>query len=625
MAVNLSPVGGVAAQFFDNSGNVLTGGKIYTYTAGTTTNQATYTSATGVTAHSNPIILDASGRVPSGEIWLTDGLSYKFLIKTSTEVLIGSYDNIAGINSNFINFLTETEIQTATAGQTVFTLTTMDYQPGTNSLSVFVDGVNQYDGVTYAYVETNSTTVTFSAGLHVGALVKFTTAQTLSSGVTDASLVVYDPPFTGSVPTTVQAKLEQEFSTIDFGDTDGVGTVTLNVPAEYTTIQDAFDFLANKSIVAGTTVTIKVADGTYTLATGINGNHPQGSQIRLIGNETTPANCVITVSGVPTFDALSVSNGHTLGYVNGFKFELAAKATLTNNWTAILANNGATIICGPELQTNNWYYGIAARNGSYISCNYAQVDNAGDVGIWAFVGSTVEARFAISNNASDVTNNFGWGFEAEYGSSLDCSNGSASGCLRGGVGSLSNSNVRALNFTANTNTGSGFYAQDGGTIECHNSTANNNTRYGIEQIGSSRILGTSLTLTGNTIAAVKPIAALDNDILGPRLNTPNGGALRIDGSDGVFFHSDNGLQFIAALGPANTVNQLLAEGSATGDPVELAAVGSDAIIDISLRPKGNGSFIKLGAGFFSTADTPVIGYIQIKDNTGTIRKLAVVA
>jgi len=217
MAVNLSPVGGVAAQFFDNSGNVLTGGKIYTYAAGTTTNQTTYTSATGVTAHSNPIILDASGRVPSGEIWLTDGLSYKFLVKTSTEVLIGSYDNVIGINSNFINFLTETEIQTATAGQTVFTLTTMQYQPNTNSLTVYVDGVNQYDGVSYSYVETNSTTVTFSAGLHVGALVKFTTAQTLSSGVTDASLVTYDPPFANSVLTNVENKLSETVSVKDFG------------------------------------------------------------------------------------------------------------------------------------------------------------------------------------------------------------------------------------------------------------------------------------------------------------------------------------------------------------------------------------------------------------------------
>jgi hypothetical protein len=103
MAVNLSPVGGVAAQFFDNNGVILTGGKIYTYTAGSSTPQVTYTSSSGGTAHSNPIILDASGRVPGGETWLTDGLSYKFLIKDSNDVLIGTYDNIIGINS-FVDF-----------------------------------------------------------------------------------------------------------------------------------------------------------------------------------------------------------------------------------------------------------------------------------------------------------------------------------------------------------------------------------------------------------------------------------------------------------------------------------------------------------------------------------------
>lgn len=98
MAVNLSPVGGVAAQFFTNSGAILTGGKIFTYAAGTTTPQATFTSASGSVPHSNPIILDASGRVPGGEIWLTDGSVYKFLLKDANDVLIGTYDNISGIN-----------------------------------------------------------------------------------------------------------------------------------------------------------------------------------------------------------------------------------------------------------------------------------------------------------------------------------------------------------------------------------------------------------------------------------------------------------------------------------------------------------------------------------------------
>jgi len=219
MAVTLSPVAGVAGQFFDNNGNPLVGGKLYAYIAGTTTPQASYASAAGGTAHANPIVLDAGGRVPGGEIWLTDGLQYKFVLKTLTDTLIGTYDNVVGINSNFVNFTNQQEIQTATAGQTVFTLATVTYSPGTNSLSVFVDGVNQYGpGATYAYLETDSTTITFLTGLHVGASVKFTTSQ-LNSGASavTADTISYTPTGTGAVATTVQAKLRESVSVLDFG------------------------------------------------------------------------------------------------------------------------------------------------------------------------------------------------------------------------------------------------------------------------------------------------------------------------------------------------------------------------------------------------------------------------
>jgi hypothetical protein len=101
MAVFLSPVGGVAAQFFDNNGVILSGGKLYTYAAGTTTPQATYTSSSGSTAHTNPIILDSAGRVPGGEIWLA-AATYKFLLNTSTDVLIATYDNIRATGAIFV-------------------------------------------------------------------------------------------------------------------------------------------------------------------------------------------------------------------------------------------------------------------------------------------------------------------------------------------------------------------------------------------------------------------------------------------------------------------------------------------------------------------------------------------
>ena len=68
--VNLSAFGGVGWQFFDNNGAPLAGGLIYTYAAGTTTPQATYTTSAGTTAHTNPIVLNSAGRVSGGQIWL---------------------------------------------------------------------------------------------------------------------------------------------------------------------------------------------------------------------------------------------------------------------------------------------------------------------------------------------------------------------------------------------------------------------------------------------------------------------------------------------------------------------------------------------------------------------------
>lgn len=105
MAVNLSMLAGAGAQFFDNNGVILSGGKLYSYAAGTTTPQVTYTTAAGNVAHTNPIVLDSAGRVPSGEIWLTDALAYKFTIATSANVLIATYDNVTGNSSGILTSL----------------------------------------------------------------------------------------------------------------------------------------------------------------------------------------------------------------------------------------------------------------------------------------------------------------------------------------------------------------------------------------------------------------------------------------------------------------------------------------------------------------------------------------
>lgn len=95
MSVNLSPIGN-GQQFFDNNGVPLNGGLLYAYQAGSSTPLATYTDINGTIANSNPIVLDASGR-STNEIWLTYGYFYKFVLKDSSGVTIGTYDNIYGI------------------------------------------------------------------------------------------------------------------------------------------------------------------------------------------------------------------------------------------------------------------------------------------------------------------------------------------------------------------------------------------------------------------------------------------------------------------------------------------------------------------------------------------------
>ena len=79
-------------QIYGSDGAPLVGGKIYTYAAGTTTPLATYTDAGGLTANTNPVILNSLGQA---NIWLAPSSSYKFSVFTSADVLLYTVDNIA--------------------------------------------------------------------------------------------------------------------------------------------------------------------------------------------------------------------------------------------------------------------------------------------------------------------------------------------------------------------------------------------------------------------------------------------------------------------------------------------------------------------------------------------------
>lgn len=105
-------------QFFDTNGNPLNGGKLYSYSAGTSTPLATYADASESVANANPLVLDSAGR---GTVFLSTGSSYKLVLKTSADVEVWSVDNITAVPGAAEYFdVTGTAGATLTAGDACF-------------------------------------------------------------------------------------------------------------------------------------------------------------------------------------------------------------------------------------------------------------------------------------------------------------------------------------------------------------------------------------------------------------------------------------------------------------------------------------------------------------------------
>ena len=185
MSVNLSLLAGAGWQFFTDDGVPLAGGLLYTYAAGTTTPQATYTSSSGSTAHANPIVLNSAGRVAAGEVWLTNGYSYKFLLQNASNVQIASYDNIPGFSSNLPIINDASSI----AYEQGFTVTAGSFVVGNIYLITSVGTTN------FIAIGASANTV----GVHF-------TATGAGSGTGTAQL-----------SRTVQVKLQESVSVKDFG------------------------------------------------------------------------------------------------------------------------------------------------------------------------------------------------------------------------------------------------------------------------------------------------------------------------------------------------------------------------------------------------------------------------
>ena len=367
------------------------------------------------------------------EIWLTDSIAYKFVIKDSALNLIGTYDNIVGINSNFVNYTASQEIQTATAGQTVFTLTTMVYQPGTNALSVFVDGVNQYGpGAQYAFTETDSTTVTFADGLHVGASVKFTTAVINNIGGVDASQVTYTPPFTNSVSTNVEAKLSEYVTVEDFG---AIGDGTTN---DTTKIQNAINALqSGQTLVFDKDYKItglQISNKSRIRLTGkgrvfLSGASSSAYIFQLIGTiddlEIDHLTLVGDGNSGYTQCAIGCNSGQTISNtrfhdlnISDINVGISHNANLGGSWDKSVCYNNSLKDIGGTVAGSG--YGIHMAKATNVRVYDNVIDNASRHSIYQ--GSGVNVNNIIHNNL--IINHRSTVADASYRCAISCSRSS---------------------------------------------------------------------------------------------------------------------------------------------------------------------------------------------------------
>lgn len=143
-------------QFFDNNGDPLAGGRLYTYEAGTTTPLATYTDETGGTANTNPVILDSAGRA---NIWLATTDLYYWELEDSAGNQIWTADNIGTVSG------------------------TADVSGPASSTD---NAVVRFDGVTGKVIQ-NSTVTISDAGAVSAASLALTTPLSIANGGTGST------------------------------------------------------------------------------------------------------------------------------------------------------------------------------------------------------------------------------------------------------------------------------------------------------------------------------------------------------------------------------------------------------------------------------------------------------
>ena len=234
--------------------------------------------------------------------------------------LVGWNESGSGLQ-NFDSSVLATIVAYGTAKSDIFTgdgITTafaLTDAPGSlNNLDVAIGGVTQLPGIDYTWI--GGTIVTFTSVPPIGAKVLVRYMQGLPFGTSSAADVVYNPPFTGAVPTNVEEKLAQTVSVKDFG---AVGD---GVTDDTAAIQEAINYCKSKLTSVnnssnGGSATLFFPQGFYVVSSTLNVSGVVGFRMLGEGNRTTQIVFIGSSSALFYYTAAIYCNVENIMFTTG--------------------------------------------------------------------------------------------------------------------------------------------------------------------------------------------------------------------------------------------------------------------------------------------------------------------
>ena len=284
-------------QFFAADGTPLVGGKLYSYAAGTTTPLATYINYAGVTANTNPVILDSRGEA---NVWL-DNVLYKLALYDANDALIWTVDNVSAVNTGIFNGPVQG--------------TTGTFSGALTALSGAFSG--PVSGTTGAFSGAVSATGFTGSGLALTAL----NASNLSSGT------IPDARFPATLPAGVTVPAAQLSGAIPSAITATTQAIGTNSTLVATTAY------ADRAALTG--ATYQTLTGSRALGTTYTNSTGRFIVCHVSCNASSSTNLTPTIGGI-AMQGIVITTGQNGGMQfvvpPGATYSVASTSLTLNNW-----------------------------------------------------------------------------------------------------------------------------------------------------------------------------------------------------------------------------------------------------------------------------------------------------